>query len=140
MIKLFAVVNGEILDDLDANVSATYTRIHYLLNGIGDFPDLEIKSIRFRQMLDKNLISLVYNNIIKTIVAVRSATALIANRPVVFFAYPYSLTTMQNRVLFHFSRLLKLKIVLDIHDTIEQAQVIGTGKSTLNQRTRKLLL
>jgi glycosyltransferase involved in cell wall biosynthesis len=84
-------------------------------------------------MLDKNLISLLYNNLIKTIVAVRSATALIADRPVVFFAYPYSLTTMQNRVLFHFSRLLKLEIVLDIHDTIEQAQVIGTGKSTLNR-------
>ena len=133
VIKLFAVVNGKILDDLDTNVSATYTRIHYLLNGIGGFPDLEVKSISFRQMPGKNLISLLYNNIIKTIVAVRSAATLIANRPVVFFAYPYSLTTMQNRGLFHFCRLLKLEIVLDIHDTIEQAQVIGTGKSTLSR-------
>ena len=133
MIKLFAVVNGDILDDLDTNVSATYTRIHYLLNGIRGFPDLEVKSISFRQMSGKDLISVIYNNLIKTIVAVRSATTLIANRPVVFFAYPYSLTTMQNRGLFHLCKLLKLDIVLDIHDTIEQAQVIGTGKSTLSR-------
>jgi glycosyltransferase involved in cell wall biosynthesis len=133
VIKLFAVVNGKILDGLDTNVSATYTRIHYLLNGIGVFPDLEVKSIRFKQMLGKNLTSLIYNNLIKTIVAFRTAAALIADRPVVFFAYPHSLTTMQNRGLFHLCKFLQLDTVLDIHDTVEQAQVIGTGKSTLSR-------
>jgi glycosyltransferase involved in cell wall biosynthesis len=133
VIKLFAVVNGRILDDLDTNVSATYTRIHYLLNGIGSFPDLVVKSISYKQKPGKNLTSLLYNNLIKTIVAFRSAAALIVDRPVVFFAYPHSLTTMQNRSLFHWCRFLQLDTVLDIHDTVEQAQVIGTGKSTLSR-------
>jgi len=132
VIKLFAVVNGEILKDLDNNVSATYTRIHYLLKAIMSFPDVEVKSIGFRQLPRKNLISLVYNNLIKTIVVVRTATALIANRPTVFFAYPHSLTTIQNRAIFHLCERLKLNIVLDIHDTIEQAWVIGTGETTLS--------
>ncbi len=132
MIKLFAVVNGEILDDLENNVSATYTRIHYLLMEIMNFPDVEVKCISFRQLPGKNFISLVYNNLIKTIVAVRTATALIANRPAVFFAYPHSLTTIQNRAIFHLCERLKLDIILDIHDTMEQAQVIGTGETTLS--------
>jgi glycosyltransferase involved in cell wall biosynthesis len=50
----------------------------------------------------------------------------------VFFAYPHSLTTIQNRFIFRFCELLQFKIVLDIHDTIEQATVIGNGNSTLN--------
>jgi glycosyltransferase involved in cell wall biosynthesis len=132
VIKLFAVVNGEILEDLNTNISATYTRIHYLLNGIGDFPGIEVNSIRFRQIPNQNIISRTYNNIIKTIVAIRTAGTLLANRPAVYFAYPHSLTTVQNRAVFHVCDMLKLNIVLDIHDTIEQAQVIGMGRSTLN--------
>ena len=46
--NLFAVVNGDILADLGENVSATYTRIHYLLNGLRDYPDVEVKSIQFQ--------------------------------------------------------------------------------------------
>jgi glycosyltransferase involved in cell wall biosynthesis len=131
-IKLFAVLNGEILEDLGDNVSATYTRIHYLLNGIKDFPDVTVSSIRFRQISSNNIFSIIYNNIIKTIVAIRTATTIIKDKPMVFFAYPHSLTTIQNRFIFRLCELLQFKIVLDIHDTIEQATVIGNGKSTLN--------
>jgi glycosyltransferase involved in cell wall biosynthesis len=132
-VKLFAVVNGKILEDLEDNVSATYTRIHYLLNGIKAFPDTEVKSIPFEQMPGKRLASRLYNNLMKTAVAIKTAKYLISERPTVFFAYPYSLTTVQNKAIFHLCELLKLDIVLDIHDTIEQAQVIGTGKSTLSR-------
>ena len=133
MIKLFAVVNEEILDDLDANISATYTRIHYLLNGLRNFPDVKINSVRFRQMPSRNLMSVLYNNIIKTSVAIRTAMALMTGNPAVYFAYPHSLTTVQNRALFHLCDWLKLEIILDIHDTIEQVQTIGSGKSTLSR-------
>lgn len=132
MIKLFAVVNGEILDDLDANISATYTRIHYLLNGLRNFPDVRVNSVRFRQIPSKNLMSVLYNNIIKTSVAIRTAAALMTGNPTVYFAYPHSLTTVQNRALFHLCDWLKLEIILDVHDTIEQVQTIGSGKSTLD--------
>lgn len=133
MIKLFAVVNAAILDDLDANLSATYTRIHYLINGLRDFPDLDVKCIHFKQLTGKTFLPILYNNLIKTKAAIQSAAILAANRPVAFFVYPHSLTTIQNRCLFHLCSLLQLDIVLDIQDTIEQAQAIGTGKSTLNK-------
>jgi len=68
---------------------------------------------------------MVYNNIIKTEVAFRSAITLMRLKPIVYFAYPHSLTTVQNRALFWFSVLLKLNVVLRIHDTVEQAKVIG---------------
>ncbi len=132
MMELFAVVNGEILADLDTNISATYTRIHYLLNDIKGFPGIEVKSIRFNQMPNKNLKSCIYNNIIKSVVAIMTVATLLATSPAVYFAYPHSLTTVQNRAIFHVCEMLKLNIVLDIHDTIEQAQVIGMGRSTLN--------
>lgn len=132
MIKLFAVVNGEILVDLEANISATYTRIYYLLNGLKNYPDVGINSIRFRQIPRKNLRSVLYNNIIKTLVAIKTASVLMTGKPAVYFAYPHSLITVQNRALFHLCDWLKLEIILDIHDTIEQIQVIGSGKSTLS--------
>jgi glycosyltransferase involved in cell wall biosynthesis len=133
VIKLFAVVNGEILDDLNNNISATYTRIHYLLKGIKDFPGAEVNSIRFSQIPSKNKLLRICNNIIKTEVAIRTALTLLANRPMVYFAYPHSLTTMQNRAIFRVCDMLKLNIILDIHDTIEQARVIGIGRSALNR-------
>ena len=53
--NLFAVVNGNILADLGENVSATYTRIHYLLRELRDFPEIKIDSICFEQLNRKIL-------------------------------------------------------------------------------------
>lgn len=130
--NLFVVVNGNILTDLGENVSATYTRIHYLLSELGDFPEIEIDSICFKQLNRKDATGVIYNNIIKTIVAIRTAWRLIMRRPLVYFAYPHSLTTVQNRALFWICRVIDLKIILDIHDTVEQAGVIGNVRPILS--------
>jgi glycosyltransferase involved in cell wall biosynthesis len=132
-VNLFAVVNGYILADLGENVSATYTRIHYLLRELRDFPEIKIDSICFEQLNRKDFISVIYNNIIKNIVAIRTAWRLITKRPLVYFAYPHSLTTVQNRAIFRLCKMINLELILDIHDTIEQANAVGTGKSTLNE-------
>lgn len=134
MIKLFAVVNGEILKDLGENTTPTYTRIHYLLSELNRFEDIEIISIQFKQLPRTSIINIVYNNIIKTVVVFRSILILLKKKPLVYFAYPHSMTTIQNRIIFRFCRLLKLKVILDIHDTIEQAHVIGSGKCALNSK------
>jgi len=133
MIELFAAVNGCVLDDLGENVSATYTRIHYLLRGLRDFPDIWIDSIGFEQLDQNDFRAIIYNNIIKTIVAIRTVWRLIKKRPLVYFAYPHSLTTVQNRAIFRLCKMINLEIILDIHDTIEQASAVGTGRSTLNE-------
>ncbi len=137
MIKLFAVLNGKILEDLGDNVSATYTRIHYLLNELKEYSDTEVKSISFEQKSSRNSIFVIYNNVIKTAVAIRTAAVLIKDRPIVYFAYPHSLTTAQNRAVFWLCKLLKLQIALDIHDTVEQAAAIGTGRATLNKELER---
>lgn len=133
MIELFVTVNGGILDDLGENVSATYTRIHYLLRELRDFPEIKIDSICFKQLKRKDSRAVIYNNIIKTIVAIQTAWRLIKKRPRVYFAYPHSLTTVQNRAIFRLCKMINLEIILDIHDTIEQANAVGTGRSTLNE-------
>ncbi len=131
--NLFVVVNGNILEDLGENVSATYTRIHYLLRDLRDYPNIEIDSIYFKQLDRKDSRAVIYNNIIKFIVAVRTAQKLIMKRPLVYFAYPHSLTTVQNRAIFRLCKMINIKLILDIHDTIEQANAVGTGRSKLNE-------
>lgn len=131
--ELFAVVNGEILKDLGESVSATYTRIHYLLRGLEGFSDIKIDSISYKQLDRRDVKATIYNNIIKTVVAIRTALRLIRKRPRVYFAYPHSLSTVQNRAVFRICGILGLQIVLDIHDTIEQISAIGEGKSRLNE-------
>jgi glycosyltransferase involved in cell wall biosynthesis len=133
VMNLFAVVNGNILADLGENVSATYTRIHYLLRELSDFPEINIDSICFEQLNRNDFSAVIYNNIIKIIVAIRTAWRLVNKRPLVYFAYPHSLTTVQNRAIFRLCKMINLDIILDIHDTIEQANAVGTGKSTLNE-------
>lgn len=133
MTKLFAVVNGRVIESLGDNTTPTYTRIHYLLNELKKFDGIEVMSISFDQLSKKGWRSILYNNAIKTTVALRSALILIKSRPMVFFAYPHSLTTVQNRAIFRLCELLNLKIVLDIHDTIEQVNAIGTGKALLSK-------
>jgi len=131
MIELFAVVNGEILDDLGDNVSATYTRIHYLLNGLSQYPDIKLSSVRFKLINRKDPAAISYNNIIKSLAAIRTAWILAKRRPIAYFAYPHSLTTVQNRAIFNLCKMIGLKIILDIHDTVEQAAAIGNGRAIL---------
>ena len=131
--NLFAVVNGNILEDLGENVSATYTRIHYLLRDLREFPGIKIDSISFKQLNKKDSGTVIYNNIVKTIVAIKTAWRLIEKRPLVYFAYPHSLTTAQNRAIFRLCKMINLELILDIHDTVEQANAVGTGKSALNE-------
>lgn len=133
MTKLFAVVNGEVIESLEENTTPTYTRIHFLLNELRNFEDMEVMSISFHLLPRKGPVSILYNNVLKTAAAMRSALLLILYRPWVYFAYPHSLTTIQNRALFRLCKMIDLKIILDIHDTIEQAQVVGIGRSALNR-------
>ena len=131
--KIFAAVNGRVLDDLGPNTSPTYTRIHFLLNGLEKFSGAEVLSVGFALSSCRGPIGMLYNNLIKSIAAWRSALLIIHNLPVVYFAYPHSLTTLQNQALFRFCRLLDLDIILDIHDTVEQSEAVGARRFRLNE-------
>ncbi len=131
---LFAVVNGKVFDDLGVESSATYTRIHYLLRGLENLK-VDVASIRFDLRERRGPSEIIYNNIIKTLVALSTILKLIWLRPYVYFAYPHSLTTFQNRAIFKLCKRLNLCILLDLHDTIEQAHVIGDGYFAISEDT-----
>ena len=133
MTKLFAVVNGRLIAGLEENITPTYTRIHFLLKGLKNFEDVDVISVGFQLPLGEGLASVLCGNFIKCIAAFRSALLLLYIRPLVYFAYPHSLTTVQNRALFRFSKWMDLKIILDIHDTVSQAEAIGNGISLLSE-------
>ncbi|UEC43854.1 MAG: hypothetical protein METHAR1v1_1750004 [Methanothrix sp.] len=149
MKKIFAVINGHILENFGTNTSPTYTRINQLLTEMNKLDDIEIISIQFKQFSQClahgeprnellrtyiNFFSVIYNNIVKTIVLAKSIFILIKIKPLVYFAYPHSITTIQNRLVFKFCKLFKFSIILDIHDTIEQATAISNGISAINSR------
>jgi glycosyltransferase involved in cell wall biosynthesis len=101
-----------------------------------DFDDIEMDFISFPQY---NIIwaNTIWGNaadsIIKLLAAIRSTWKIVRDKPIVFFAYPSSLAQRQNRALFYLSKLLKLKIILDIHDTIAQISALGgTHKSAIS--------
>ena len=131
MIHIFMIDNGEILGDLQDNISATLTREHYLLNNLKAYDDVDLISIPYKQLPRTNFVNVIYNNIIKSVVALNSMFILLKKKPLVFFTYPSSLTTIQNRILFRFCKYLNLKIILDVQDTIEQSEAIGNGISKL---------
>ena len=54
-------------------------------------------------------------------------------RPLAFFAYPHSLTTFQNRLLFRLCVICRIPTVIDIHDTREQAVAVGNGHFGVRQ-------
>ncbi|MCC7565791.1 MAG: glycosyltransferase family 4 protein [Methanomicrobiaceae archaeon] len=134
MIRLFAAVNGEVLSGLGGSTTPTYTRIHFLLSELGRHPDVEIRSIRFGQRPRTGLFSLLYNAAARTVAAARSARLIVKDRPLVFFAYPHSMTAVQYRMLFLLCTALQIPTAVDIHDTIEQAHAVGSGTFAVSRR------
>lgn len=126
MIRIFAVLNGTILHD-DQNWSPTFTRIRFLLSKLARYEDVSIDSISFKLLAGQNIPARLYNNFVKTIVAFRAVQRLLKGKPLAFFAYPYSLTTFQNRLLFRFCTVCRIPTIVDIHDTREQATAVGNG-------------
>lgn len=132
--------NGEILGDLQNNISPSFTREHYLLNGLRVFSDINLISIPYKQFPRTNFVYRAYNNIIKSIVVLKSILILLKGNPLVFFTYPTSLTTIQNQFLFRFCKLLSFRIILDVQDTNAQIEAIGNGRSVLSNKLEKYCL
>ena len=126
MIWIFTVLNGAILHD-DQNWSPTYTRIRFLLTELARYEDVWVDSIAYRPSSGPDRPGRLHDNIIKTAVALRSAYRLQKDKPLAFFAYPHSLATFQNRLLFLFCAAYRIPTAVDIHDIREQAAAVGSG-------------
>ena len=83
MIRIFAVLNGRILHD-DQNWSPTHTRIRFLLSELARYDDVRVDSISFWLLSRSDVAGRLYNNVIKTAVALRSAYRLLKDKPLAF--------------------------------------------------------
>jgi len=112
MIRLFAILNGTILND-DQNCSPTYTRIRFLLSGLARYEDITVGSISFGLLPGKGIPVRFYSDAVKTAVALCFAYRLIKDRPLAFFAYLHPLTTFQNRHLFRLCVIYRIPTVIE---------------------------
>jgi glycosyltransferase involved in cell wall biosynthesis len=136
-IKILVTVNGKLLEEWGEDSHPTHSRIYHIINELKKFNDIEIIYIGFRQMQRTSLSNRIYNNIIKSEVALRYLWKIVKNNPFVYFEYPYSMTVLQNRIIFRICVLLGIKTILDVHDTWEQSKAIGNGVSALSRETER---
>ncbi|MDN7023950.1 glycosyltransferase family 4 protein [Methanoculleus sp. FWC-SCC1] len=134
MIRIFAACNGTLLGSLGTGVSPTYTRIHFLLRGLTEYADVEIDAVSCDLPPGRSISRRLANNLRKTLTAIRSAHRIRRDRPWVYFAYPHSMTTVQNRLLFSFCSRTGVRTILDLHDTLEQTGAVGDGNERLSRR------
>lgn len=134
MIRIFAVCNGTLLEKLGTGVSPTYTRIHFLLKELAEYTDVTIDAVSYDISPGGGIPRRVADNVRKTLAALRSAYRIRRDRPWVYFAYPHSMTTVQNRLLFSFCSFIGARAILDLHDTLEQTGAVGDGKEQLSRR------
>ncbi len=134
MIRIFAVCNGTLLKKLGTGVSPTYTRIHFLLKELAEYTDVEIDAVACDLPPGGGIQRRLANNIRKTLAALRSAYRIRRDRSWVYFAYPHSMTTVQNRLLFSFCSFIGVETILDLHDTLEQTAAVGDGEERLSRR------
>jgi hypothetical protein len=140
LVKIFAAVNGRIFEGLGNGTTPTATRIHYLLKGLMKNKSIHITTISYFQTSKRDCFSIIYNNIIKTYVALRAIAILVRDNPIVYFEYPDSFTIIQNKYLFKLSKALRLKIVLDVHDTREQVDALGAKRTAINKSFEEFCL
>jgi len=130
-IRLLVIINGVLLEAWGNDSFPTHSRIYQLLNELKKFEDIDILSIRFPQRPRDSIANCIYNNIIKSYIAIKYLYIILLSSPIVYFEYPFSMTVMQNRMVYWFCVLMGTKIVLDVHDTLAQSEAIGNGKSSI---------
>ena len=136
-LKLLVTVNGKLLEEWGEDAHPTHSRIYHIINELKKFNDVEVSYIRFKQMPRSNLINRMYNNIIKSRVALQYLLKIIRYNPVVYFEYPYYMTVLQNQIVFRICVLLGIKTILDVHDTMEQSEAISNGVSAMNREMER---
>ncbi len=136
-IKLLVTFNGELIEEWGEDTHPTHARMYHIINELDKFDNIEISYIKFKQKPRINLMNRIYNNIIKTSVAIRYLLRIIKYNPVVFFEYPYYMTVLQNQIVFKICVLFGIKTILDVHDTMEQSEAISNGVSALNRETER---
>lgn len=134
-IKIFALVEGKIIDELSDRVSGTFIRIHYILKYLKQKEDIKLIYIPFEY---KQKYSETYSRInwcIDTFyhfaIPFLSLLIIIFRRPhFVYFSYPNVVYNDKFNVsLLRFAKRIGIKLLMYAHDWIEQSEIGGRGKN-----------
>jgi glycosyltransferase involved in cell wall biosynthesis len=136
-IKIFALVEGKIIDELSDRVSGTFIRIHYILKYLKQHRDIKLIYIPFQY---KQKYSQTYSKLnwcIDTFyhfaVPFLSLLIIIFRHPhFIYFSYPNVVyNDKYNIYLLRFAKRVGIKLLMYSHDWVDQSEVLGLGKNKL---------
>lgn len=133
-VKIFALVEGKLIDKLSDRVSGTWIRIHYILNHLKQRKDIELAYIPFeyKHKFSPNhsrlsqLIDLCYH----LVIPILSCLILLFRRPdFVYFSYPNVIYNDRLNVpLLRLAKRVGIKLLMYSHDWVEQRQMLGKSQ------------
>ena len=134
-IKVFALVEGRIIDNLSDRVSGTWIRIHYILKYLKQKEDIQLIYIPFeyKQTYSQGysrinwFIDLFYHFAIPFL----SLLIIVFRRPhFVYFSYPNVVhNDTFNVFILRFARKMGVRLLMYSHDWVEQSEIDGRGKA-----------
>ena len=136
-IKIFALVEGKIINELSDRVSGTFIRIHYILKHLKQHKNIKLIYIPFEY---KQKYSDTYSRINWCIdifyhfaIPFLSLLIIIFRRPhFIYFSYPNVVYNDKfNIFLLRFSKKIGIKLLMYSHDWVEQNEIEGRGKNEL---------
>jgi len=134
-IKIFALVEGKIIDELSDRASGTFIRIHYILKHLKQHKDIKLIYIPFeygQKYSDTySRISWCIDTFYHFAIPFLSLLIIIFKRPhFIYFSYPNVVYNDKfNIPLLKFAKKIGIKLVMYSHDWVEQSKIQGQGKN-----------
>lgn len=146
-IKIFALVEGKIIDELSDRVSGTFIRIHYILKYLKQHKDIELIYIPFqykqKYLEEYSRINWCIDTLYHFAIPLLSLLIIVFRRPhFIYLSYPNVVyNDKYNIYLLRFAKKIGIKLLMYSHDWMEQSEVIGRGKNKfLSEKLEKELV
>ena len=145
-IKIFALVEGKLIDRLSDRVSGTFIRIHYILKYLKKHEDIKLSYIPYQY---KQIYSSTYSRInwcIDTFyhfaIPFLSLLIIIFRRPhFIYFSYPNVIyNDSLNIHILRFAKKIGINLLMYSHDWVEQSEIEGRGKNPFSEDIEKELV
>lgn len=137
-IKIFALVEGRIIDKLSERISGTFIRIHFILKNLKKYEDIKLIYIpyEYKQKYSTDHYSRIHwciDVFYQFIIPFLSLLIIVIKRPhFIYFSYPNVVYNSRlNIYLLKFSKRMGVKLLMYSHDWVEQSEIDGRGKNEL---------
>ncbi|HEC91983.1 MAG TPA: glycosyltransferase [Candidatus Atribacteria bacterium] len=132
-IKIFALIEGNIIKNLSNQPSGTYVRIYYTLKYIKDKADISLIYIPYSYFCSKSYFALQINRLTAFIAWILSFFIIIVKKPdYIYLPYPHSIVSNRlNYRIVNFFKKKGIKLIVDVHDWLDQSRAISENKATI---------